>query len=288
MCSPIIIFCNPLMSSYSFTQNLSSKSIFLLIVPVYLLLNLVVRGSKECPVGRIPHCLLLDAMFLPSSRIVACHAVDAVSKSKLRFTHVFRSYGAMRSKEESVNPKVFFDIEIGGKSAGRVEFELFKNIAPRTAENFRALCTGEKGIGRHGKPLHFKTSAFHRIIPQFMCQGGDFTRGDGTGGESIYGYAFADENFALKHTEAGLLSMANAGPNTNGSQFFITTVPCPWLDGKHTVFGKVPKMNISLEMRKVKICTVISGHSVIAQIEAMGTSNGKPKAEVKIVECNDL
>merc|ERR1712048_980801 len=137
------------------------------------------------------------------------------------------------------NPVVFFDVTIGGQNAGRITMELFADKTPKTAENFRALCTGEKGVGKSGKPLHYKGSTFHRVITEFMAQGGDFTAGNGTGGESIYGMKFNDENFNVKHTGRGDLSMANAGPNTNGSQFFMTFIPCNWLDGKHCVFGKV-------------------------------------------------
>ena len=169
------------------------------------------------------------------------------------------------------NPKVFFDITIGGDAAGRVTFELFADTVPKTAENFRALCTGEKGTGNSGKPLHFKGSAFHRIIPQFMCQGGDFTRGNGTGGESIYGDKFADENFDLKHEGPGTLSMANAGPGTNGSQFFICTVKTEWLDGKHVVFGKV-----------------VDGMDVVEKMEAVGSRGGATSAPVVIADCGEV
>jgi len=166
-------------------------------------------------------------------------------------------------------PRVFFDITIGGKPQGRVVFELYTDIVPKTAENFRALCTGEKGTGRQGKLLHYKGSAFHRVIPQFMIQGGDFTRGNGTGGESIYGEKFADENFQMKHTKPGLLSMANAGPNTNGSQFFVTTVATPHLNGKHCVFGEV-----------------VDGMQIIKDIESTPTNPGdKPKQACVIADC---
>ncbi|MDP2437911.1 MAG: peptidylprolyl isomerase [archaeon] len=162
-------------------------------------------------------------------------------------------------------PRVFFEITVDGAPLGRIEFELYNDIVPKTAENFRALCTGEKGVGKAGKPLHYKGSVFHRVIPQFMLQGGDFTAGNGTGGESIYGAKFADENFVKKHDREGLLSMANAGPNTNGSQFFVTTVLTPWLDGKHCVFGHVT-----------------SGMDIVKKIEALGDRNGKTAKRVVI------
>jgi len=168
-------------------------------------------------------------------------------------------------------PQVFFDVTIGGTPAGRIVFQLYSDIVPKTAENFRCLCTGEKGTGKSGKPLCYKGCSFHRVIPQFMLQGGDFTRGNGTGGESIYGAKFADENFTMKHTKPGLLSMANAGPNTNGSQFFITTVVTSWLDGKHVVFGEV-----------------VSGMDVVKAIEKQGTQSGATRAPVIITNCGQL
>ncbi|CAE6499710.1 unnamed protein product [Rhizoctonia solani] len=171
------------------------------------------------------------------------------------------------------NPKVFFEISIGGKKPEpcRIEFELYADTVPKTAENFRALCTGEKSSSS-GKTLSYEGSIFHRVIKDFMLQGGDFTLGNGRGGESIYGAKFADENFIHKHTGPGLLSMANAGPNTNGSQFFITTVATPHLDGKHVVFGRV-----------------VEGIEIVRQIENTPTDRGdKPLSEVKIVDCGQL
>jgi peptidylprolyl isomerase len=157
-----------------------------------------------------------------------------------------------------MSTNVFFDITIDGDAAGRIVFKLYDDVVPKTAQNFRELATGQHGFGYEG-------SGFHRVIPDFMLQGGDFTRGDGTGGKSIYGKKFDDENFKLKHDRPFLLSMANSGPNSNGSQFFITTVLTPWLDGKHVVFGEV-----------------VEGQELVAKIESLGSHSGATRAKIVI------
>jgi len=180
---------------------------------------------------------------------------------------------ALETVSSAENPVVYFDMQVGDEAVGRIEMELFKAHYPRTADNFRALCTGEKGVGKSGKPLHYANSSFHRVIPGFMCQGGDFTRGNGTGGESIYGETFEDEfeSGYVGHSEPYLLSMANAGPHSNGSQFFLTTARTPHLDGKHVVFGKV-----------------VSGKEVVDRIEAVGSSSGRTSQPVIVAASGEV
>ncbi|GAA5979709.1 hypothetical protein JCM11641_004060 [Rhodosporidiobolus odoratus] len=169
-------------------------------------------------------------------------------------------------------PLVFFDISIGNTPAGRIKMELFDDVVPKTAENFRQFCTGE--FRENSMPLGYKGNIFHRVIPHFMIQGGDFLNKDGTGAKSIYGPKFGDENFDLLHDEAGLLSMANSGPHTNGCQFFITTEPAEFLNGKHVVFGKVADAASMLVVRKIE--NVATG------------PNNRPKLQCSITECGEL
>ena len=169
---------------------------------------------------------------------------------------------------------VFMDVSVGGNAPTRLRFELFTELVPKTCENFRKLCTGE--VEKDGRPVGYKGSAFHRIVRGFMIQGGDFVNHDGTGSFSIYGATFPDESLAGKHDRAGLLSMANTGPNTNGCQFFVTTAPAPWLDGKHVVFGRVLDTDSLAAVRKIEA------------IPTHGESNDSPKLSVTIAQCGEL
>lgn len=182
-----------------------------------------------------------------------------------------QSANAESPSEAKVTEKVYFDVEIDGKPAGRIVLGLFGDDLPVTTKNFAALAKGEGGKTKSGKARQYKGSIFHRVIPDFMLQGGDFTRGDGTGGESIYGEEFADESFKFVHDSPGILSMANAGRNTNGSQFFITTVPTPHLNGRHVVFGRV-----------------VEGMDVVKKIESYGSYSGRTKAKIVIADAGKV
>ena len=192
-----------------------------------------------------------------------CVVVELIKKSPAPWPHTLKS--EYKPPDLEITSKTFFDISIDGEPAGRITFGLYGNHVPLTTENFRALCTGEMSGAT------YKDSPFHRIIPGFMCQGGDTTRGDGTGGASVYGEKFKDEKLDVAHTKAGLLSMANSGPDSNGSQFFITVAETPWLDGKHVVFGEV-----------------LEGYDVVQKMEAVGDESGTPKQKVMLTDCGEL
>ncbi|XP_039001723.1 peptidyl-prolyl cis-trans isomerase CYP21-1-like [Hibiscus syriacus] len=191
---------------------------------------------------------------------------------------IFAFSGAKREEENIVEEeheithRVYLDVDIDGQRVGRIVIGLYGEVVPKTVENFRALCTGEKGKGANGKALRYKGTPFHRIISGFVVQGGDIIYGDGRGSESIYGGTFRDENFKIKNSFAGVVSMANTGPDSNGSQFFITTVKASWLDGEHVVFGKV-----------------IQGMDIVFMIEGgAGTYSGKPRKKVIITDSGEI
>lgn len=200
-------------------------------------------------------------------------AMDAAAKTSAQLFTFKENANTVNEETDHVNPRVFLDVQIGMHKAGRIVIELFADIVPKTAENFRCLCTGERGVGRvSGKALHFKNTIFHRVIKGFMMQGGDFANMNGTGGESVYGGKFEDENLDMRHTSAGLLSMANAGKNTNGSQFFITFKKAEHLDGKHVIFGKV-----------------VEGMKIVHEIEQQATTDAdRPVEPVIIARCGEM
>ncbi|XP_017062333.1 peptidyl-prolyl cis-trans isomerase [Drosophila ficusphila] len=206
---------------------------------------------------------IAESAILTKKSITLASSACSANRGQLQFgIQIVREYS--KASKMSTLPRVFFDMTADGEPLGRIIMELRSDVVPKTAENFRALCTGEKGFG-------YKGSIFHRVIPNFMCQGGDFTNHNGTGGKSIYGNKFPDENFQLKHTGSGILSMANAGANTNGSQFFICTVKTAWLDNKHVVFGEV-----------------VEGLDVVKKIESYGSQSGKTSKKIMVANSGSL